>query len=100
MSTNRSSPVQLDLALGEEPGGCGGGGGAGGEQRRLGGGEHTLGEQTRQVTSLQHRLQQGTGYIIIIAVAQDFPFRRLLIYSWCETINRVRYPTLFVDHTM
>ena len=47
MSTNRSSPVQLDLALGEEPGGCGGGGGAGGEQRRLGGGEHALGEQTR-----------------------------------------------------
>ena len=82
MSTNRSSPVQLDLALGEEPGGCGGGGGAGGQQRRLGGGEHTLGEQTRQVTSLQHRLKRGTvGYIIIIAVAQDFPFRRLLIYS-------------------
>ena len=79
MSTNHSSPVQLDLALGEEPGGCGGGGGAGGQQRRLGGGEHALGEQTGQVTSLQHRLQQGTGYIII-GVLPEFPFRRLLIF--------------------
>ena len=45
-------PVQLDLALGEEPVGCGGGGLPGGE--RDGRGEDSLGQQTSQVSGLQH----------------------------------------------
>lgn len=47
--------VELDLALGEGPHGDRGGGGAG--EGGGGGGEDTLGQQTGQVTSLQHGLQ-------------------------------------------
>ena len=48
--------VQLDLALGEESVGSLGGGLA--RSERAGGGEHTLGQQTSQVSSLQHGLER------------------------------------------
>ena len=58
--------VQLDLTLGEGPdwgrgGGCAREGGGGG-------GEDTLGQQTSQVTGLQHGLQKREIWVRVIIV--------------------------------